>query len=63
MAGELLFPDTMLVVIVGKAAAVEPQIADKGIPYEKINFKAPISAGARAAASSAGPGAGPAKKP
>ena len=60
VAGELLFPDTMLVVIVGKAAAVEPQIADKGIPYEKINFKSPISAAARAVASA---GTAPAKKP
>jgi hypothetical protein len=40
----------MIVVIVGKAAAIEPQIADKGFPYEKIGFKEPISAGARAAA-------------
>lgn len=48
--GELLSPDTMLVVIVGKAAAIEPQLKDKGIAYEKINFKDPISAAARAAA-------------
>ena len=40
----------MLVVIVGKAAAIEPQLADKGIAYEKIGFKDPISAAARAAA-------------
>jgi predicted Zn-dependent peptidase len=46
---ELLHPDTLLIVIVGKAAAIEPQIADKGIPYEKIGFKEPISAAARAA--------------
>jgi len=49
-AAALLHPDTMLIVIVGKAAAIEPQIADKGIAYEKINFKEPISAAARAAA-------------
>jgi zinc protease len=49
-AGELLQPDALLVVIVGKAAAIEPQIKDKGIPYEKIGFKEPISAAARAAA-------------
>jgi len=47
---ELLMPDAMLVVIVGKAAVIEPQIKDKGIAYEKINFKEPISAAARAAA-------------
>jgi len=48
-AVELLHPDTMLIVMVGKAAAIEPQIADKGIPYEKIGFKEPISVAARAA--------------
>jgi zinc protease len=35
---ELLSPDTTLVVIVGKASAIEPQLKDKGIAYEKINF-------------------------
>jgi zinc protease len=49
-ADQLLHPDTMLVVIVGKAAAIEPQIANKGIAYEKIGFKEPISTVARAAA-------------
>jgi zinc protease len=49
-AGALLQPDTMWVVIVGKAAAIEPLIADKGIAYEKIGFKEPISAATRAAA-------------
>ena len=37
-------------MIVGKASAIEPQLKDKGIAYEKINFKEPISAAARAAA-------------
>jgi zinc protease len=49
-AGALLEPDAMLVVIVGKAAVIEPLIAGKGIAYEKIGFKEPISAAARAAA-------------
>jgi zinc protease len=53
-AGVLLHPDTMLVVIVGKAAVIEPQIRDKGIAYEKIHFKDPISAAARAAAAANG---------
>jgi zinc protease len=48
-AADLLHPDTMIVIIVGKAAAIEPQIADKGIAYERINFKDPISSAARAA--------------
>jgi zinc protease len=48
-AAALLQPDAMLVVIVGKAAAVEPQLKDKGIAYEKIGFKEPINAAARAA--------------
>jgi zinc protease len=52
-AAELLHPDTMVVVLVGKAAAIEPQIADKGITYKKINFKDPISAAAREAAKTA----------
>jgi len=52
---ELLHPDAMLVVIVGKAAAIEPQIKDKGIAYEKINFKDPISSAAREAAKAAKP--------
>jgi zinc protease len=51
-AAALLHPDAMLVVIVGKAAAIEPQLTGKGIPYEKINFKEPISAAARAATKS-----------
>jgi zinc protease len=49
-AEDLLRPDALLVVIVGKAAAIEPQIKDKGIAYEKIGFKEPISAASRAAA-------------
>ena len=58
VAGELLHPDTLLVVIVGKASAIEPQIADKGIAYERISFKAPISSAARAAAKAKAPAAG-----
>jgi len=54
-AAELLHPDTMQVVIVGKAAAIEPQIKDKGIAYEKIHFKDPISSAAREAAKTAKP--------
>jgi zinc protease len=49
VAGELLHPDTLIVVIVGKAAVIQQQIADKGIAYEVVNFKDPISAAARAA--------------
>ena len=60
VAGELLHPDTLLVVIVGKASAIEPQIADKGIAYERINFKAPISSAARAAAKAKQPAPAPA---
>ncbi len=49
-AAELLLPDTTLVVIVGKASAIEPQLKGKGIAYQKIGFKEPISAAARDAA-------------
>jgi zinc protease len=47
-AADLLLPDTLTVVIVGKADVIEPQIAKSGIPYERINFKDPISRAERA---------------
>ena len=46
-AGKWLQPDALWVVIVGRAADIEPQIAKSGLPYERIDFKAPISYGAR----------------
>lgn len=49
-ARELLKPDTLLVIIVGKGDAIEPQLAKTGIAYERIGFKDPISPAARAAA-------------
>lgn len=49
-ARELLKPDTLLVVIVGKGDAIEPQLASTGIAYERIGFKDPISPAARASA-------------
>jgi zinc protease len=48
-ARDTLSPDTLLVVIVGKGDIIEPQLAATGIKYERINFKAPIGAAARAA--------------
>jgi zinc protease len=47
-AADFLFPDTLIVVIVGKGDVVEPQLAKTGIRYERINFKEPISYAARA---------------
>jgi zinc protease len=47
-AADFLFPDTLVVVIVGKGDVVEPQLAKTGIRYERINFKDPISYAARA---------------
>jgi zinc protease len=47
-AGTLLDPDSLLVVVVGKGDAIEPQIAPTGLRYERINFKDPISRGTRA---------------
>lgn len=51
-AADFLFPDTLLVVIVGKGDVIEPEItkaiANAGIRYERINFKDPISHAARA---------------
>jgi zinc protease len=49
-AKDYLHPDTLLVVIVGKGDAIEPQLAQSGVQFERINFKAPINAAARAAA-------------
>jgi len=49
-AHDFLSPDTLIVVIVGKADAIEPQLAQSGIAYQRIEFKDPISSAARAAA-------------
>jgi zinc protease len=49
-AGTLLDPDNVLVVVVGKGDAIEPQIAHAGLRYERINFKEPISRATRARA-------------
>lgn len=49
-AHDFLSPDTLIVVIVGKGDAVEPALAQSGVTYERINYKAPISSAARAAA-------------
>ncbi|HEY4973824.1 MAG TPA: hypothetical protein VII41_09465, partial [Steroidobacteraceae bacterium] len=54
-ARDVLSPDTLLVVIVGKGDVIEPQLAKTGIQVERINFKAPIGAGARAAQPAAKP--------
>jgi zinc protease len=53
-AHDYLSPDTLLVVIVGKADAIEPQLAQSGVNYQRINFKEPIDSAARAAATSKG---------
>jgi zinc protease len=47
-AAQWLQPDALWVVIVGRASDIEPQLAKTGIPYERIDFKAPISYAARA---------------
>ena len=47
-ARDHLMPDTLLVVIVGKGDVIEPQLRKTGIAYERIGFKDPISAAARA---------------
>lgn len=61
-ARELLTPDALDIVIVGKGDVVEPQLAKSGIPYERIGFKAPIDAVERAAAG-AKPGPAPSPPP
>jgi zinc protease len=47
-AGTLLDPDNLLVVVVGKGDAIEPQIAPTGLRFERIDFKDPISRATRA---------------
>ncbi|HEY2729037.1 MAG TPA: pitrilysin family protein [Polyangia bacterium] len=47
-AATLLDPDNVLVVVVGKGDAIEPQIAPTGLRFERIDFKAPISRATRA---------------
>jgi zinc protease len=47
-AATLLDPDNVLVVVVGKGDAIEPQIAPTGLRFERINFKDPISRATRA---------------
>ncbi len=54
-ARDFLHPDTLLVVIVGKGDVIEPQLAKSGIQYQRINFKDPINASARAAAKKPAP--------
>ncbi|HEX3695379.1 MAG TPA: pitrilysin family protein [Polyangia bacterium] len=49
-AATFLNPDNLWVVIVGRGAEVEPQIAKAGLPYERIDFKSPVSYAARAKA-------------
>jgi zinc protease len=49
-AHDFLSPDTLIVVIVGKGDAIEPQLAQSGVNYQRINFKDPISSAARASA-------------
>jgi zinc protease len=49
-ARELLLPDALVIVVVGRGDVLEPQIMKTGIPYERINFKAPVDAAERAAA-------------
>ena len=48
-AHDFLSPDTLMVVIVGKADIIEPVLAQTGVTYERINYKDPISSAARAA--------------
>jgi zinc protease len=47
-AGTLLDPDNLLVIVVGKGDAIEPQLTPTGLRVERINFKDPISHAARA---------------
>jgi zinc protease len=48
-----LFPDDVIVVIVGKGAAVAPQLEKAGVTFERVDYRAPISATARRASTPA----------
>jgi zinc protease len=56
-----LHPDDLTVVIVGRGAIVAPQLDKAGVKYERIDYRAPFSAAARAAKreAPAPPAAGP----
>jgi hypothetical protein len=62
-AKDYLHPDTLLVVIVGKGDAIQPQLAQSGVQFERIDFKAPINAAARAAAKKSAAAPPPAPAP
>jgi zinc protease len=53
---DLLRPDALQVVIVGRGDAIGPQLAKAGLSFERVGFKDPIVAAAPASAA-------PAKKP
>jgi zinc protease len=48
-----LLPDDVIVVIVGKGAAVAPQLEKAGVTFERVDYRAPISGAARRAATPA----------
>jgi zinc protease len=54
-ARELLSPDTLLIVIVGKGDVIAPQLTKSGVVFERVGFKDPVSATARAAAAKSRP--------
>lgn len=54
-ARKWLDPDHLAIVIVGRAAVIAPQIGKAGLPFEQIDFRAPISSAARQAAASSAP--------
>jgi zinc protease len=49
-AATFLHPEALSVVIVGRGADVAPQLEKAGVKFERIDYRAPISAAARAAA-------------
>jgi zinc protease len=53
VARDLLMPDALLVVVVGKGDAIAPQLTKAGIVFERIGFKDPVDAAARAKAPAA----------
>jgi zinc protease len=61
---DLLRPDAIQVVIVGRGDAIAPQLAKLGLSFDRVGFKDPIEANAaRASAASGAPTAPVTKKP
>jgi zinc protease len=58
-----LEPDGLAIVIVGRGSAIEGQLRKAGLPFERVDYRAPISAAARRAKSAPPPAVTPGATP